>query len=417
MIDFHNKKVLLTHFALAGFGGSENNILQLAEFIANKGGTVEFFTYALADPLKTVIASKKIPVTVDDVNLLDLSLKTSVKYDMDKIDYIVICQNVIPIDIIKQLRQKKIKTKFIFLHMSSFPGIAMEVPLLFELEEKIASKILSISEETTKEQLERILGRNIKNLEYYRNPVPDDFAKNSKKNKFPDMPRKIAVISNHPPEEIVGLANEPEIKENDIQIEYIGRWNNNPQLVTPDLLSRYDCVVSIGKTVQYCLVAGIPIYVYDHFGGQGYLLDYEKAREKNFSGRDAAHKSGKEIAHELIAGYRMAVNYQMKKIDDFRKEYLLSANVEKVFSSINSVSTYDDYFSQQYINYLISMQMLLKAYYGAITSTNAENLKQQLAQKNSEIEKMKDELTSHRGIKRSARLFASNIKRRIRNTE
>ena len=41
--------------------------------------------------------------------------------------------------------------------------------------------------------------------------------------------------------------------------------------MTPEVLAPYDAVVTIGKTVQYALSMGIPAYVYDHFGGVGWL--------------------------------------------------------------------------------------------------------------------------------------------------
>lgn len=36
--------------------------------------------------------------------------------------------------------------------------------------------------------------------------------------------------------------------------------------ITLEILSQYDVAITIGKTVQYCLVMGVPVYVYDKFG-------------------------------------------------------------------------------------------------------------------------------------------------------
>ena len=52
-------------------------------------------------------------------------------------------------------------------------------------------------------------------------------------------------------------------------IDAIG--SEKPAITSAELLDHYDCVISIGKTVQYCLVQGIPVFLYDRFGGPGYL--------------------------------------------------------------------------------------------------------------------------------------------------
>jgi hypothetical protein len=68
-------------------------------------------------------------------------------------------------------------------------------------------------------------------------------------------------------------------------IDAIG--SEKPAITSAELLDHYDCVISIGKTVQYCLVQGIPVFLYDRFGGPGYLNEsnYELAEYYNFSGR------------------------------------------------------------------------------------------------------------------------------------
>lgn len=418
---FKGKRFLLTHWALAVLGGSENNILQLAEYIKDHGGIVEFFTYVLDDPMRTIIKEKNIPVKVDDINLLDKKQKTEIKYDLSKLDYIVVCQNTIPIDIIKQLNNKNIKTKFIFFHMSSHVGIAMESPLFYELESKISSKILSISEETTTEQLERLLGNNIQNLVHYRNPVPDDFIDRPLKTDYPKIPKKIAVISNHPPTELINLEHDIKIKNHKLNIEFIGRWNNNSKLVTAELLSKYDAVITIGKTVQYCLVMNIPVYIYDRFGGQGYIYDYDAAKRRNFSGRDSGKKTTSAIAGELIKNYKKAAKYQNDNIDVFQKEFLLSNNISSVFDE-NKEKSMSNNFTQQYLNFLISVQLLLKEKYS--TLIHAGNLQKRLDDMNlqqilskKKIIEYENELQSFLSIKRSTRLLIGNIKRRILRDE
>lgn len=56
---------------------------------------------------------------------------------------------------------------------------------------------------------------------------------------------------------------------------------------------------------------GIPVYVYDHFGGFGYLNDgnYSRASFFNFSGRGGEYKNTKTIANELVENFESACIY------------------------------------------------------------------------------------------------------------
>ena len=81
--------------------------------------------------------------------------------------------------------------------------------------------------------------------------------------------KKIAVISNHVPEEVQELAD---VLEGQCSVEYIG-IQYSPKLVDAKLLKQYDLVITIGRTVQQCFALGVPVYVYDYFGGPGYITD------------------------------------------------------------------------------------------------------------------------------------------------
>lgn len=65
----------------------------------------------------------------------------------------------------------------------------------------------------------------------------------------------------------------------------------------------FDAVLTIGKTVQYSLSMGIPCYIYDHFGGEGWLTPETFDREAfyNFSGRSTKRFVGGDlITDELL---------------------------------------------------------------------------------------------------------------------
>lgn len=76
--------------------------------------------------------------------------------------------------------------------------------------------------------------------------------------------------------------------------------------VTPDLLCRYDVVITIGRTAQLCFASTTPLYCYDRFGGPGYLEpeEFEEAKRTNYSGRSNPKKlSAEELVEDLIRGY------------------------------------------------------------------------------------------------------------------
>ncbi len=126
----------------------------------------------------------------------------------------------------------------------------------------------------------------LKAFSIVENWLPDNFVDFSKPQRA--TLKSIGVVSNHPPEEIKLLPYY--FNDDGICVEFIG--GRNSRLVTPDLLSKFDVVVTIGKTVQYSMGLGIPVYVYDRFGDNGYVttLNFEGQKKYNFSGRPNCRK-------------------------------------------------------------------------------------------------------------------------------
>ncbi|MEW6856332.1 hypothetical protein ABG752_11000 [Streptococcus iniae] len=92
------------------------------------------------------------------------------------------------------------------------------------------------------------------------------------------------------------------------------------------MIAGYDCVIGIGKNVQYCLAMGKPIYVYDHFKGPGYLTaeNIEQAAFNNFSGRgfEKCRKTSQEIVSDLLAGYQSAQSFQKNILKNIETDIL-----------------------------------------------------------------------------------------------
>ena len=130
----------------------------------------------------------------------------------------------------------------------------------------------------------------------------------------------IAVISNHPPSEVVDLI--VYFQKEGVKVDLIGIQGKSLR-VSPCILANYSAVITIGKTVQYCLAAGIPVFCYDHFGGPGWITpeSFEPAFAKNFSGRcTPSRRTCEDIAQEIFLGFNAALN-QRKGLRDLAKAH------------------------------------------------------------------------------------------------
>ena len=126
----------------------------------------------------------------------------------------------------------------------------------------------------------------------------------------------------------------------------------------------------------------------------------------------------RSVRIKAFKNYKAAVEYQSSTIESFRKEFLLSNVIASVFDDKND-RILNNKFSEHYINYLISAQLLLKEKYS--TMVYAGNIQKDLVRIDSQVTLLRkelldrdSELESLLSITRSARLLADNIKRRIK---
>ena len=120
-----------------------------------------------------------------------------------------------------------------------------------------------------------------------------------------------------------------------------------------------------------CLLAGIPVYIYDHFGGDGYLNkdNYISNKQTNFSGRNnRLRKTGEEIAAEIIEGYEDAIEFISNNSENFIEEFSLSKNLDRLFS--NNEPHKKQNFDEEYIRYVLTSQDIARhsIYYGSYDS-------------------------------------------------
>ncbi len=277
--------------------GSEVVTLELIEYFLGEGCTVLLATCALGDPVES-----RLP---HDSNL------SVVQFGINDVDAVVaefdpelawIHHGLIP-DV---LVEKPGKTAFVFNHMSAQLDIEYAVQ---PFESVLSNASLFNAEKVREAHLATGLYDDMATdaLQLFENPAPASFARpghqDEGRRNGGSPSARIAVISNHIPDEVLAACADLENRGIAL-VTLMGNEHEKgatPHNITPELLSGFDAVITIGKTVQYCLALGVDVYCYDHFGGPGWLTpeNVHSARYDNFSGRGFAQKSDESIAAEI----------------------------------------------------------------------------------------------------------------------
>lgn len=140
--------------------------------------------------------------------------------------------------------------------------------------------------------------------------------------------KKVAIVSNHPPKELLELSS----LESNLLFDYYGS-TAKVEMLNEMLLSKYDVVVTIGYTVVFSIAAKVPVYIYDHFGGDGYLnsSNYVSNSYYNFSGRPTCtKKDAATILQELKNGFPFA-------LESFKQVYESMISERDILLHINKV--------------------------------------------------------------------------------
>lgn len=340
---FKNKKILITQNSLRQFAGSEIVVLELAHWLQQKGAKVIVFTWIYDGQIVEEFQNRKIHVTTDE---------NDDAFNAD-FDYIWVHHQVLPEKLIRRL--SNLHAKFIFNHMSFLPELYIEQPYIYGLEKNISSMNLFVSPEV--EDFIRgtclDLGSSAMSC-LFQNPAPTAFTKMNYKQK--EKAKNILVISNHIPDEVRDALKLLELSG--VKTSLIGQSSQNSSLIDAKTISKYDIVISIGKTVQYCLVSGVPVYVYDKYGGCGFLNgdNLKIAEYHNFSGRGFQTKSAETIANEIINNYKTAIEYQRSQKINFRKKYALDIVLPAIFKKIDKCKLRKIEINNKYEHYILCAQ-------------------------------------------------------------
>jgi hypothetical protein len=165
----------------------------------------------------------------------------------------------------------------------------------------------------------------IKKTTFLKNCVPPSFSKFLPCKKVIEKFYKVVIVSNHPPQELLDAIDI--LRLEGMQIDIFGN-DGLVRRVTPEILSEYDAVVTIGKTVQYGLALQMPVFCYDHFGGPGWITEenINKAAEYNFSGRC----SGQRLEPmELVSKFKAIDNDRLQEREYLRQYILENSDLTK----------------------------------------------------------------------------------------
>lgn len=335
-MNLSGKRFLITQPIMFMIGGSSVVTIELAEYLIKNGAKVVVYACVLGDPVKTICEEKGI--IVDEA-------KNTPNYKLSDFDYIWVHSQILPESLLRDIEKnpKQKMPKFIFLHMSGMDWIPDEKPWIYDLENKLSSKSLFISEEVEKVNQDMLDPEISKG--FFRNPAPLEYAKI----KYRDNGlRNILVVSNHPPAEVVDAKKILENKG--INVVMMGEKQKDYMLMTSEILQQYDAVITIAKTVPYCLVSGIPVYIYDMYsGGVGWLSErkFQKAKNRNFSGYQNKFyknyigdffekKTAEQIAQEITDGYEVAKEFQAKNKNFFEKEFLMDSVFPRILEDLKA---------------------------------------------------------------------------------
>ena len=250
---------------LVDFAGAEIASLEIAQALSDFGVEVELAALEIGAPVEEEIR-------LSGIKCIDLSA-TSIsgrEFDLLWVSHYVVAYHLL----IKE--ELRVKTG-VYSSLSHFESL--ETPPLTNL---FFSRYIVNSEENFDHFFSHY-PHLIERLAVFPNAAPAVFLNGYRELLHGEL-TSIAVISNHPPIELTDLIDL--LRTDGVEVDLIGVQGRKLR-VTPEILSRYSAIITIGKTVQYCLVTGTPVFCYDHFGGPGWITleSFDAASRKNFSGR------------------------------------------------------------------------------------------------------------------------------------
>lgn len=302
-----NKNILITLWYADGLHGGVKYSAELGNYFHSLGYNVYLCGVSTNEATKKFFAENHVTLF-------------NIKEDIPDIIFDVVWAHhwpIFPCLIRKGLKYKKLINSCI----SSF--LLIERPLMLD---KYIDLYLCLTDQM-KKMFVQDYGLSGKKIHVLPNTAPDEFFINDIDNR--KQITSVAIVSNHVPQELIESVDI--FKNKNINIVVYG--GNNSVNITPNVLKQHDVIITIGKTVQYCLAMAKPVYNYDHFGGSGYItpdnIDIEEAH--NFSGRSFyTKKTANQIVDEIFSQYDTVVTCQKQLRQIAEERYRLSNRISKI---------------------------------------------------------------------------------------
>lgn len=278
------KNVLLTNLFVERYTGSELHIIEIAKLFKEKGFQVTIATFEKAYPLLSETEGFLV------INCLEEKLELE-EYDLIWVQHF---------QVLDYLRCRyNLSYKKIIVSKLSIINDLESLPECVEL----ADAILCVSQECA-DAVKGQLGENSK-IEVFLNCAEQEFFDAYREKTCEKTIKNVAVISNHVPEDLYEALEQ---KKNEWNIEFTGAQYSTVR-VNAEYLSKFDLIITIGRTVQECFAQGKVVYVYDYFGGPGYINkeNIDLAEYHNYSGRGFTRLDQETLVEDIQNGYQNAL--------------------------------------------------------------------------------------------------------------
>ena len=337
--------------------GSELVILEAVEALIARGWDCDICAWYHNHPMTAL--AREAGATI---------IETPIDIPVFAYDLVWMQNRIEPVLNYAELPDEAARTLFVFAHLDpnwSFaqPGILHE-PLL-------GGCFLGTSPHSEERLVSRGLARE--RIMLFRNPAPERFVGPPKNEGL----RSILIVSNHIPDELRDAA--ALLRDKGIAVSIWGANGDTiGKRITPQALIDADAVVTIGKTVPYALRARRPVYVYDHFGGPGWLMpqNFATTRARNFSGLCCERKiDGAQIADEIRSGFAQANHHCAVSLPFEPEDYSLDLFFDRLLAlqeAAPSPAEHRRRLVPQAVGLLAERELALCAgrYFGSVTATH-----------------------------------------------
>ncbi len=292
MNDAESQTILFTNLFMIARTGSELHILELAKHFVENGWEATIYTLTYGYPLQKELESIGAKV-VTFGNENELSDHYDVLYAQHRrVSEFLATQSSITFDRVI---------------VSVLGVVTSEEALPFFTPNADAVVFVSNEAKAFYAADNRLTGKQM--LVLPNTASTDFFAPASRKFEGIKFPRRTVIISNHVAKELKDFADIVRAREANSSVDVYGYETTSVE-ISPELLSQYDLVISIGRTAQLAFASGTPYYCYDAFGGPGFISenDISKHAYFNFSGRsEPTQRTGEELYRDIVNRYETAV--------------------------------------------------------------------------------------------------------------